>query len=504
MNRIKELKRTIIICFLATFAMMLLCHGFMFMNPSYSHDSLNEIIRDTGSFQTTIGRFAQNNWKSVFGKVTAPWFIGMVASACLACASVFLADAFRLKKTLSLVLLCGILTTNYTFSNSIATYMPWVDIYGGAFLCCAASFWLALRWKFSFLLGIPFLVLSLGLYQPYIVCVPALVLLWTVQALLQEKPWKEIGFALLRFAFMLLASYGAYRICLNWALARRNLTLLESDNSIASIKLIGFSNLPTLIGGAYQSFFSQLFHTLENGPAPLLFKILLLILTAGLLVLCFIRKRIPAIRIILVVLLIALIPVVFNAQYVVCEEAVYHALMVYSIFLALLLPVLLYDVQERSEIPSATAAPWKAVCTALVLGFVFFSNIRYANNIYTAKYLRERATLSLMTRILAVAEQADGYDPATMSVFLWGDLQRNPVIQTENAAFEQALGNPATLVSITYNPDPYLRNYLGLRVASDGQKNAILESGEASYLSVYPAPGFAEVVGDCLVIRVSD
>ena len=47
-------KREWMLPLLSSIGFMVLCHGFMLMNPGYSHDGLNEVVRDMGEYQTDV------------------------------------------------------------------------------------------------------------------------------------------------------------------------------------------------------------------------------------------------------------------------------------------------------------------------------------------------------------------------------------------------------------------------------------------------------------------
>lgn len=201
-------KKHLIICLCASFFFMFFCHGFMLMNPCYNHDSLNEVVRDTGLFQTTLGRFLQQPFRVFFSGVTATWYLGLITAMMIGFSAWFMADILALKGAFSLILLAGVLTTNYTMINSVAVYMPWLDTYGASLLLSVLSLWLVLKWRFGFLGGILCVIGVLGLYPPYIICIPSLVIIWLVASIREKVSWKERFVHISKTAIMFVLAYG--------------------------------------------------------------------------------------------------------------------------------------------------------------------------------------------------------------------------------------------------------------------------------------------------------
>lgn len=147
--------------------------------------------------------------------------------------------------------------------------------------------------------------------------------------------------------------------------------------------------------------------------------------------------------------------------------------------------------------------PQFIVVFALIM--VLFCDIRYANNVYTDKYMRERVTLSFMTRVMGQAEQTEGFVPSDTPVMIIGNPSNNPLIAADNA-FYPVMGSWQMPTSITYNIDKYLKNYMGYSNPYASKKNQELISKDDSVknMPAYPQKGFAQMINGCLVIKISD
>ncbi len=532
-------------CIIVTIIWMLAAHGFMFMNPAYSHDSLDALVRDINPWETSLGRFLHNPLRMIFGQVTSTWFIGLVASLFTGMACFLICDYLKVKKTISIVLISGLLATNYTMTNSISTYMPWVDAYGISLFFAALAVWIMNRWEFGFLAGIPCVVICLGLYPPYILCVPSLFLIWFMISLNGEKNWKKHFLAAVKVLIMFAVGYLMYRLILNAVLQANSWAMADSNNSINTITIPGLRAWPMMIRETYISFFDAF--TATFGPGTMNHIMCLLLLASGAAaVFCFFRKnRASWVEMVLFLILLVLSPLVFNGQRFVGINATYHPLMLYSIFLAYVGIVVIFDKafasypekelrmngntlaegiagevkekdgnqdEDKAFLPEGKAAPfrnarlWVSLLIPITIGLVLFFNVRYSNNIYTLKYLEEKTSVSLMTRIMSAAERTEGYDPAEMPVVILGSIQNNPLAADKDPAFYPYILSSKKYLSITYSMPKFLKYYMGYSlIGTSGETMArINEVLELNPMPAYPADGFARVIDGCLVVKVSE
>ena len=504
-------KKRLAICLMSSFSFVLICHGFMMMNPSYSHDSLTDFVRIYDNFQVGLGRFGQGAWRNLFGRVTATWWIGIVAAICFGLAAFLISEVFNTNKTITNILMTGILVTNYTFSNSVATYMPWVDIYGGALLFSVISVYFAVRYKYGFLLGFPFVSLSLSLYQPYALCVPSLLICFV---LTRANETKNAIRLLTKSALMLILGYVTYRFVLQLYLDKTGLNLSVGYNSISNIGIpMSILSQPwNEIAGVYETGYQFAFATFKDMP--------FFALWIAIFAISFVTEAAVYQRQILHLsnygktafyILLFLTPLFFNFQYIV-SKAVYHVLMVYSVYFIWLLPLLFFD-KTYQNVTSYNYGNNKYIrllykglrfLTPVVIVIYIFANTRYANNIYTGKYLRERSTLSVMTRIMSRAEATQGYDPEKMPIVLVGNLENNPIIgESDDAYYGPIVGDPSRFISITNDYNAYLHYYMGYTYSSLRSSEIVQGNEEVESMPAYPNEGFTKVIDGKLVIKIA-
>ena len=133
-NSSSPVRRTDRLAILWTAVFSLLAHGYRYLSLSFSGDSM--LLAQVGEelYQTSLGRFLQPVYWQIRGYITAPFLIGLFATAFLSLSAMLVIRLMRISKPLHIALVCGVLTANETFAISNATYLPWTDVYALALL----------------------------------------------------------------------------------------------------------------------------------------------------------------------------------------------------------------------------------------------------------------------------------------------------------------------------------------------------------------------------------
>lgn len=507
-----------LICICTALIFMLVCHGFLLFNPSYTHDALSAIDRRDGMYQASLGRFLQGPMKDFLSPVTATWLIGCITAFAIGNAAFLAAELLNVKGNLSIGFISAVMVSNYTMINSVGSYTPWLDTYGLALMFAVLGVWLAQQYRFGFIPGAFCFMITLGLYPPYFICSAAIMLIHFFFMFTENTNRKKIITTILYYAITLILGYGIYRLLLHFVLTGANITLADAENSMSRIQIFSLGALKSRLFRANDLFFERLFHTLAKLPGGNVFAWLFIASFVFGVIRLLLKSKTKVLYAILSVLLFLVTPSVFNLQYFVCEGATYHDLMVYSIYLAFVFWIAVYDrvlhadhpVPESKVPASDNPAPVKAhsmktnriipqgfiyrtekVLFLLLMILVLFADIRFANNVYTDRYLRERTTLSLITRIFGAAEQTEGYDPEITPVFVVGDINANPLVRYSGQPFYAVLGTAERQLTITYDLNSYLGNYLGYHFpgVSGEKRTELLNSPAVTNMPAYPATG---------------
>lgn len=516
--KLGDKKKMFIVCLVTVCVFMMVCHGFMLLNMSYSHDSLSAMLGQSAGFPTSLGRFLYPVLEDIRGYIAAPWWIGCISIAATGCALFFLCETLQVRSLLSVIMIAGILTTNMTETAGIATYMPWVDSYAIALMLCMMSVWFCktTKWIGCFI-GCAFIILSLGLYQPFAMTVVALAATDTVLSMIKGEKLKDILTRLVKYVVMFVAAYLLYMLIAKAVLNARNSSFSSGNNSITAISLKGFENISQMLEETWLYFCYFMTNALNPGNYSVGLTVSFGVLCAAQCVLLGWKNKTNVYMLAAGILLVALMPFILNVQRILCgDSATYHTLMVYSIYFAYILIVVLADNtytdnKPSSEIGSKAAAllvTAERIIVPVLMIIVVFTNMRFANNVYSGKYLHEKQTLSQMTKIMARAEETEGFDAQTMPVLFVGSLQSNHTVGNENARFYNILGNSNAKTAVTYDETYYnfLYYYLGYPVVDRTAANYAASNcyNEIIAMPAYPAAGCCKVIEGCMVIRLSE
>ena len=159
-----------------------LAHGFRFLAPNFSDDSLLISQTENTDWQISLGRFMQPIYWRIRGDIPVPSVIGFLSYFFLACATCVVCSLLGLTRRSSLLMLCMALTGNATFAIANSSYISWTDVYMLSFLCCALCVYVTAKYRFGFLGGVLILFAGLGLYQSYLETAIVLFLLVLIRA----------------------------------------------------------------------------------------------------------------------------------------------------------------------------------------------------------------------------------------------------------------------------------------------------------------------------------
>ena len=183
---------------------------------------------------------------------------------------------------------------------------------------------------------------------------------------------------------------------------------------------------------------------------------------------------------VLLLLLAAVLP--FAAYMMRLLNTAVHDLMVYSVWLLYLLPLLLWKWTKEGEEKKLRG------CIAVLLGFLIFSYIQTDNAVYVKKEVESKATLSLMTQIMAQVEQAEGYVPGETPVTFVGQVSE---ILQEVPGTEKVKG-----IYQAYFDNVMLRDVTVVFDEGTAKKEEVLR------MPVYPRPGYVKLVDGVAVVRL--
>ena len=490
-----------------------IAHGYRFMHCLFSGDALVDVWQNDVAWEISLGRCFMPIWMFLRGTILTPWLFFSISVIMITLTVFFLADFFEIKSRSAIFLTAAVLSSNLVLTSLNAGFLPWADIYLIVVFLNVISAWLL--WKkesiFSFLAGILLFTLGLGTYQAYVTVAAAMVMLKFLLELSLGTKCKKVLYRLLRTGIGILISGVVYYI--SWKTLQKVFGIWTTDGYNGLADLWNYQNVSfiRLLGKTYYNFFDffwnpNVFIGLHYQGKSLgilwvwLIRGVNIVLLMGLIGYLFYSNRKTKTGIAERILQIGdflLLPLGINAICIL-SKGMEHILMVYSFLIPYVFAIkLAFDplVPERKK-------QIVRIFAVLSLGTLCWINAVYSNQIYIRKELQEKASLSLLTRIVHDIEGMDGYEPGVTQVALSGSFINSPEIQ-EPSVFDEltTYGVGDTPLFYYGTEEPFLRYYMhsGILITTvDPFSDAVKE------MPCYPKKGSITYIDDVLVVKIAD
>lgn len=487
--------------FLASMLFGLLAYTFAFTNKLVNHDEVYSLFMKGGTVDS--GRWGLGFLDCFFPNISMPWIYGVFSLVFIALSVCLILRIFTIRSKLLQALLSG----------SIAVFPSLIGVFGYmftsssftlAFLLAVLAVWF-LHWdpRKGLIPALGCMVFSLSIYQSYISVAAGLLVLILIQRLMQgEKIRSVIGSGLFYVVFLVI-SLGAYFVT-----TQVFLKLLHVEmNSYASGNL-GFSllSIPANIGIAYQSFlriFTEGFRGLLPTALSQLIHGLCLAATGLLLILWgIVQKKKEVSRYVLLALLIALLPLAVNCMYLFTVPDSIHTLVLYGFVSVYVLCAIVADAW-LSEGGGALKARLLDVVT-LSMAAAILINIYVANAAYLNLHLRYENAYSFYTSLSAQIKSMPEFQEDTKLAIL--GTYREPDFYSEHFSFLEELTGVKGFLPDSYSRERFLEYYLGFPVPAPSEEETarILASTEFAEMPCYPYYGSVKLIGDTIVVKLSD
>lgn len=403
-------KKSLILCFVSTFILGLAAHAYGLLNNIFSHDSLNALYADADEnlAKIAVGRFLVPVVRVFRGPVAIPWLIGIIAMVFIATSVFLVLKIFDVKSKTATVIISAFMVTNATVTALTATYVHELDIDMLAlFLSCIATYFWKKSKKITGLIPVViFLVCSMAIYQSYAEVTVTLIIMSLILEAIENGKIKDIMVKGIKGAASVGVASAVYFLLNKFICNFFNTSALERvdvtsayDNSIIQraylmIKTIAISFFtpPTVI--------STVIIAAANG--------LLFVGLAGSVIMLWKKNRLPIATRAFTVLLIAMLPVGMNFISLLTHDMV-HDIMIYSFWLLYVFAAVIFfryfDNKNKDDIKFQVLRFVAFVCA----GVVIWNNILVSNTAYLKKDMEQKATISLLTRVIDDLENYDDY-----------------------------------------------------------------------------------------------
>lgn len=494
---------------LSSFAFLFVTHLYRWVNAMYSHDSLM-VIQNDWSWQVSIGRIFNPLYVMLRGQILAPMNVTLFACVFLILSVALVIQILHLKKTMSIVLCCGFLTTfeTITFVNAGFLQSMDLDMLALLFSVLAAWFFTEKENVWGYAAGVLSLTIMLGLFQSYIEVTIMLVCLSLLRDALEGVSAKKLFLKGLKCVGLIILGGLLYYICLKAALNITGVVATEnSSNGLVKMKTLTLAKVLLLAKDAwkytlrYVFFDSMIFH---KTISRWVYRLLGLVSFSGIVWMSW-KKHLKIGTVTLIVFLLLVMPLGGNAVYVL-SLGFKHSLMNYSFVFFSILFVLVFDLlDEDTPILYIARRAIPLLCAVLLLNHVLF-----ANQWYIRSDLYSRAGMSFMTRLVSDMEETEGYEVGKTPVLILGHVDDNPTsywndnYEIVSDPFAGTLHHHAVSYYQTYTW--YFQNILGYSINLVPLKDVAgyLDNSQCLAMPIYPAPGGIQIIDGVLVVRLSD
>lgn len=501
-------------CFLFTYLWGIAAHGYIFLNNSISHDSLDEFVL---SSEMAVGRRYANGrvfwlmYRSLLqmDKVY-PWLIGLLSLLYIGIAVFLVIRIFKVKSKPLMFLISGIMTVNITVVATAATFLHDFDCDMFALLLsvAAVSLWKEHRW--GYLWGsIPVMVM-LGLYQGYITVTITLAMFVCILMLLDGASFQQVFFSGIKAIGMIIIGGILYFIAMKGILVITHRTLSDLYNSPAKLLEITPASLLPMVKDTYFNTLKLLMRPATVYPYGFIRFINGAIYLTGFLTVArhvWIRKLgVP--EALLLFTLILLLPLGMNIV-AVLSGGVSQELMYYALFLVFPFIIVVIDRYANGlTIPGISEHPLQTICF-LLLGVLLWGNLMFAHEAYLVKDFEQDALLSYMTRVAyRIEEEPDYIQGGTPIAFIGYPEHVITLMPDANQVYEvNGMYYPYPWYCGTADKYVYYYRYILMNpavIATDDIVLPLAQNPEVIAMPSYPEEGCMQFINDVLVVKLGN
>ena len=502
---------------LSTVVFWLVANVFFATNTMFSHDALTIYIDETKtSYFIARGRFSEPLYWWLRGSLNVPWLCGILSLLWITLSNCLVQSFLELRSRTSIILLCGILTVNVSTTLLNATYLAWSDVYSFAWLTALISLWLCKRFGWVGIVpGAILLCFSLGLYQAYLSCVLALIVLLCIKWVFDKVPFKEIAKRFSKMFLCVVSGLILYKIVSDICMVICGVDAYSGYNGIASVGDYSGISIPQLLAQTWIYPFTILVKPAGTSYPKLVAFANVALVSISLFMLFWIayKQKLGRASVVLLIIVIALSPFAMNAIYFISKGMI-HELMIQGIQFFFVFAIYMWDLWcAKSSRSTKNGAIIIKAMPLVLLGAIIFNNVVFANQVYLKKALEYDATASLVTRVVDRIEQTDGYVPGETAVAFVGRFDSSPLLKSRDG-FENLTGVGLWSNSaITYADGSadggtvyyYFKSILGYPINLLSQKDtiALAATKEVKDMPAFPQSDSIKMVGNILVVKIA-
>ena len=482
-----------------------LAYFYAFTNKLVNHDEVQSLFMKGATVDS--GRWGLGALDSIFPNYSMPWIYGVITIVLMAVSVCLILNTLEIKSKVLQVLMAG---SVLVFPSLIGTfgYMFTSSSYAVSFLLASLAVWFIQKrhWLWGLPAGVC-MVLSLSIYQSYIAVAASLLVLVLIRQLLREDQPLAVLLRGIWFVAFLLASLAVYYVGTQVVL---KVTGVEMNTYASGSITLSLATLPSAIGLAYESFwkfFADSHRGLILGDLSRMMHYVVLVVIAALLMMWLVRENGKGlVRVLLLLVLVAVLPLAINCMYLITSDESIHTLVLYGFVAVYFLAAILAEELLPEHFPGKALEFGRQIALnllTLAIGLILISNIYLANEAYLHMQLRYENTYAFYSSLVTDLRNTPEFTE-DCKIAIIGNWEK-PEFYEEEFGFLHHLTGVHGIAPDSYSKNRFLEYYIGIELnfPTEAEIAAIQSSPEFEAMACYPYYGSILMVGDTLVVKLS-
>ncbi len=502
--------------FVSSVVIMIIAHGFCFMNIMFSHDSLSFAEID-GLDKVGLGR-----WLYPFlahrRLIATPWLMGALSIFYVSLAVVLVSKVLELSRLqgMCVAILFG---TNVTLTSLFCTYVfdADADCLGLLFACIAVYSFRKFPKILNIVIPVISVVICLALYQAYICVAIGLYILILIKDAMNSESWNDILKVFIcgiKELSTLLLGIIVYIPLMHAAAGHYGVELSNEYNGAGNLSSLTAAGVINDIPVSYEYFRDYFFSITEyNSLSMVRVSWLIAILIVISVVYYILKHRKFLGSLVIVIPCLIIFPLGLNAIHLVSFGLI-HQLMIFAFCLVYMLPIVIVDISQEKDdgdqaIDKVLSYSKKAVYAITVIAIVYigFSNIVYSNGAYLYKKLVYDNTALHAQTIWKDINCIDGYNEGVTEVVFMGDFSASKIAYkgiVGDRYFNVLTGAGNSSITYPKTANAFFYNILGRDLIIVHDDAGLADNTDYIEMPAYPRDGYCKMIGDRVVVKLQN
>ncbi len=486
---------------ISTFVLGFIVHGFAYANEFFSHDSITYFnqLESELNIKNSSGRFMQFINIELRGSLTIIWVLGILSLFWISISSYLIVKTFNFKNKVSLYVVPALLVSNHAFVLLTATYAHEVDTYMlGLLFAVLPTFLFAKNEKISYFLSPICIMIMCAIYQAYL-SVTIILFMWIIlKRVLDNKSIISNIITGLKSLGIIASGLILYQIMVKIV----NLILGSSANRVEIA--YNFINVEIIenLKNTYTYFFKEFLNPITyNQEITTIVIVGVIIVSIVILISCLKKQKITIANIMLLMVLIAVSPLCASILYFLSAGKDMHYLMTTGFVFMYILTLIVLEYWDSKNIISLKNTVY------ILIIYIIFNQVIYANAIYLEKELIIKNTDMTMNRILYDIEKVEGYKIDETKVMFIGSVRQTDMDgKRTGLEFLKGTGISNSFSLYTYkNYRDYYNDIIGypINIVNPDiylQNSEILN--EIKEMPSFPNEGYVKEIQDIIVVKI--